>query len=75
VCWCSVWRGNGLPPKARRAAEAIGWNLEALDEGPINLADLQAWLLTEQDYPGSVSSAIGQRRFPKAEEAVAQERK
>jgi transposase len=38
---------------AEEWAEPIADYIEALDGGPLNLADLHEWLVSEHDYPGS----------------------
>ena len=48
---------------AERWAEAVSWYLESTGEGPVNLAVLHEWLITEHDYSGSLRSL--QRYFRK----------
>src|SRR4051794_41632515 len=43
-------------PKAAFVAAAIDYWRQMQDEGPINLAVLHAWLVSEHDYSGSLRS-------------------
>ena len=44
------------PQKAGALSEAIDWYLEDLEEGPVNLAALHDWLVSEHGYTGSLRS-------------------
>lgn len=60
--------GRALQPqRAEAAQDAIASYLESLEEGPVNLADLHAWLVEEHGYSGSVRSVqrYFRKHFPK----------
>lgn len=48
-------------------SEAIEWYVRSLGEGPVNLAELYDWLVSEHGYPGSLRSVQRYygRRYPK----------
>lgn len=49
--------GRARQPRAARAvAEAIACWMAGREAGPLNLAELHAWLVTEHDYPGRLRS-------------------
>lgn len=64
---------GAIDGRSRRRQLADDWSgaviqyLEAVGEGPVNLAALHEWLVTEHDYQGSLRSVerYFRRRFPK----------
>jgi transposase len=64
---------GAIDGRCRQPQLAEGWSgavvqyLEAVGEGPVNLAALHEWLLSEHDYPGSLRSVerYFRRRYPK----------
>lgn len=60
--------GRSLQKQAASdCAEAIEVYIQAVDEGPVNLADLYDWLVAEHDYEGSLRSVqrYFHRHYPK----------
>ncbi len=66
-------RAGVLDGRSRQAqlasgwSEAIDWYVVTLGEGPVNMAALYDWLVSEHDYPGSLRSVqrYFRRRYPK----------